>query len=362
MVETPRRAADVMSWSVPVGVILAGGLGTRMQPLTRTTPKPMLPVGGEPIVLHQLRQLASAGLQDVVLAISHRAEDFEQVSVLGSELGVRVRLSVEDTPMGTGGGLAMAARSLPVGPDDQPVVVLNGDLLTGHDLSAQIAALRDADGRVDGVVHVRQVLDARPFGSVTTDDEGVITAFVEKSPHPPSREVNAGTYVLRRGLLEDLERQLADTPISMEREVFPEVVARRGLLAYREDAYFRDVGSPAALVAASRDVVTRGVPEADSPTGRSGIVHPGATVEDSARVVGGASVLPGARICAGALVDGSIILEGAVVGVGAEVRASVLGERAVVGAGARLRQCALGAGVEIAAGAALVDELLEPQS
>lgn len=321
-----------------VAVVLAGGAGTRMRPLTDRTPKPLLPVGGTPLVELQLEQLRRCGVGDVVLATGYRAEAFASLS---RRTRPRVALSVEDEPRGTGGALGLAASALPPGPSDQCVVVLNGDLLTGHDLAAQVERLRRSPAHVQGAIHVRDVPDARPYGSVLADDDGVVTAFVEKSPASLSRTVNAGTYVLRRALLDDLAArrgpggaQGAQAPVSLERDVFPGLADARALVAHREDAYFRDVGSPPALVAASVDAVTRGVPFEDRTTGRPAAVDPEAVVATTAEVTGGSSVLAGAVVEERAVIDGSVVMAGARVGLGAVVRRSVVDLDAEVPAGA----------------------------
>lgn len=319
----------------PAAIILAGGLGTRMRPLTERTPKPLLPVGGTPIVAVQLEQLQRSGVRDVVLATSYRAEDFDDV-VAGIDLGLDVRISVEEQPLGTGGGLGVAATALPPGPPDQPVVVLNGDLLTGHDIAAQVRTIESAGPDIAVVLHVRDVEDARPFGSVVTDDEGVVTRFEEKSPHPPSQTVNAGTYVLRRSFLDELTARSGTGAFSLERDVFPDVVDGRRMLAHRDDAYFCDVGNPAALVRASADVVTRGVPFEDRPTGLARKVSPAAGVDPTARVDGGSSILPGAQVLAGATLDAAVVMAGATVGAGAVIRRSTVGPGATVADGAVL--------------------------
>lgn len=307
-----------------------------MAPLTRDCPKPLLPVGPWTLVDHQVAALTRAGVDRIVLSTGYRHEDFTDLVARLRSTGVDLTTVVEETPLGTGGGLREALRSLP---GAQTVIVLNGDLLSGHDLAAQVAHLQAAPPEVVGVVHVRDVADARPYGSVLTDDEGRITAFVEKSPDPPSRSVNAGTYVIRPRLLEDLT---ATTVLSLEREVFPALAARQALLAHRESAYFLDVGSPAALVTANRDLLLTPWPgAAATPTGPA-LVLPGSTIDPSARLGGGTVVHPGALVGAGAHLDSAVVLAGAQVDEGAVVRRTVVGRRAHVTAGTHVVDEALG--------------------
>lgn len=307
-----------------------------MHPLTADCPKPLLPVGPWTLIEHQLASLAAAQVDRVVLATGYRHADFADLVTASRATGVDLTTIVEQTPQGTGGGLREALRALP---GAEAVVVLNGDLLTGHDLRAQVDLLMTASPHVLASVHVREVEDARPYGSVVTDEEGHITAFVEKSAAPPSRTVNAGTYVVRPAVLADIA---PSGPVSLERDVFPALARRGALLAHRETAYFRDVGSPAALVAANRDLLLDPWPgAAAAPRGES-LVLPGATVEPGARLTGGTVVHPGAVVGAGARLESAVVLTDARVEEGATVVRSVLGRRARVGHGARVEDAALG--------------------
>lgn len=309
-----------------------------MLPLTADCPKPLLPVGPWTLLEHQVAALATADVRRIVLSTGYRHADFHDLVTRLREGGVELITVVEDSPLGTGGGLREALRAIP---DAEEVIVLNGDLLSGHDLRAQIEVLRASGPEVLGVVHVREVFDARPYGSVVTDGTRRITAFVEKSSAPPSRIVNAGTYVVRAGVLRHIAPHGA---VSLEREVFTDLVPRRGLLAYREDAYFLDVGSPAALVTANRDLLSRPWPGA-APTGRGpALVLPGARVHPSASLSEGTVVHPGAVIGAGARLESVVVLAGAHIDEGAHVTRSVIGCRARVRSGARVDDDALGTG------------------
>lgn len=231
------------------GVILAGGRGTRMGSLTDHLPKPMLPVAGRPLVVHQLERLNACGVTRVAISTGYRGAAFERV--LDAVPGLEVLLAHEPAPLGTGGGCAYAVRHLRL---DRtcPVVVLNGDLLTSHDLGAQLAAHEAAVSRgARATIHVRQIPDPRDYGCVVVDAQSLVTAFHEKSDQPPSSLVNAGTYVIRADVLLDLPE---DQVISMERDVFPALAAAGQLTAYEEDAYFLDVGTPQALAQAEQDL------------------------------------------------------------------------------------------------------------
>jgi mannose-1-phosphate guanylyltransferase len=323
-------------------VIVAGGFGTRMLPLTERRPKHLLEVGGVPFLEHQIARLADAGVRHVVLATSYRAELFEPVLGDGARWGVRLTYVEEKEPLGTGGAIRNVAEALGDDPEGA-VVILNGDVLSDHDLHAQLADFdTPRDGRpVDVSLHLVTVDDARPFGCVPTDPDGRVLGFLEKSEDPVTNQVNAGCYVFRRRVVDTIP---TGRPVSVERETFPGLVEGGALVVgYVENPYWRDVGSPAALVAASRDLV---LGNAHSPAyGREpadALVQEGAEVDATAAVSDGSVVLAGARVEERAEVSGSVVMAGAIVGAGAVVVDSVVGPGAVVGSGARLDGVAVG--------------------
>jgi mannose-1-phosphate guanylyltransferase len=322
-------------------VIVAGGFGTRLRPLTSRHPKHLLNVGGVPFLEHQVGRLAGAGVGHIVLATSYHAELFEPVLGDGSRWGVRLDYVQEQEPLGTAGAIRNVAGALSDEPDSA-VVILNGDVLSGHDLTGQLADFRrPREGRaVDVSLHLVRVPDARPFGCVPTDERGRVTGFMEKSEHPVTDQVNAGCYVFRRAIIDEIP---AGRVVSVERETFPALVeSGRLVVGFVDTAYWRDVGTPAALVAASRDLVL-GVapsPAVDGPAPAR--VAASATVADGAVVDGGSVVAADARVGAGARVTGSVVMERAVIGRDAVVEDSVVGPAALVGAGARLHEVTVG--------------------
>ena len=323
-------------------VIVAGGFGTRLLPLTRNRPKHLLEVGGVPFLEHQIARLAEAGVGHVVLATSYRADLFEPVLGDGSRWGIRLTYVQEEEPLGTAGAIRNVADALGEDPEGA-VVILNGDILSGHDLAAQLADFdRPRDGRaVDVSLHLVEVEDARPFGCVPTDDSGRVVAFVEKSEHPVTRQINAGCYVFRRRVVDTIP---AGRVVSVERETFPALVEDGAVVVgYVENAYWRDVGTPAALVAASRDLVL-GIASSPAmdPEPAGAYVEPRAEVDPAAVLSGGSAVSAGARVEAGAVVNGSVVMAGAVVEKGATLVDCVLGPGAVVAAGVSLREVTVG--------------------
>src|SRR5215510_5322708 len=270
-------------------ILLVGGQGTRLRPLTIGMPKPLLPTAGVPFLAHQLARAAASGVGRVVLATAFRAEMFAEVFGDGSDYGLEIVYASEDEPLGTGGGIRNAAVSLLSGPDD-PVVVLNGDVLSGHDLGAQIDMHRKADAAV--TLHLVEVPDPARFGCVPTDFDGRVTAFLEKTPHPVTSQINAGCYVFTRRFIDAMP---AGRVLSVERETFPALIeAGEIVMGYLESAYWLDVGTPEAFVRGSRDLVLGELasPALPGPCGEA-LLLPGAIADSSARLSGGTVV--GAR-------------------------------------------------------------------
>lgn len=337
-------------------VIVAGGFGTRLLPLTTRHPKHLLNVGGVPFLEHQIARLAAAGVGHIVVATSYRADRFEPVLGNGDRWLVRLDYVQEDEPLGTAGAIRNVAGSLGSDPDGA-VVILNGDILSDHDLSAQLLEFETPrDGRqVDVSLHLVEVADARAFGCVPTDERGRVLGFEEKSQNPVTNQINAGCYVFRRSVIDAIP---SGRVVSVERETFPGLVAAGNLVTgFVDPAYWRDVGTPQALVAASKDLVL-GVASSPAieaePSG--GHIVGTAEVAPSATVNGGSLVAEGARVGDFAVVSGSVVMAGAVVGAGATVVDSALGPGTVVGAGAEVTDCAVGDDARIGPGVRLRGE------
>ena len=328
-------------------ILLVGGLGTRLRPLTDGLPKPMLPVAGVPLVVHQIVRAREAGVDHIVLATSYRAVVFADALGDGSRLDVRVDYAVEDEPLGTGGAIRNAAAHLRSAEDD-PVLVFNGDVIDGHDIRAQVAA-HEAAG-ADATLYLTRVDDARAYGCVPTDAAGRVIAFLEKVPEPVTDQINAGCYVFRRAVVDAMPSGRA---VSVERETFPGLLsAGAHVLGVVDRSYWRDLGTPESYVRGSADVVL-GLVDAPARPGPAGevLLLEGADVAADARLSGGTCVGVDAVVGAGAVVDGSVLLDGANVGAGAVVRASAVGRKARIGADAVLDGVIVADGVEVPSGA-----------
>jgi len=298
-------------------VVLVGGFGTRLRPLTLHTPKQMLPVVNRPMIERVLTHLALHGVEQAVLAMGYRPDVFQAAYPDGRCAGVELHYAIEPEPRDTAGAIRFAALDAGIA---ERFLVLNGDVLTDLDLGELIATHERAGA--EGTISLHRVEDPSAFGVVPTDEAGRVTAFIEKPPREeaPTDLINAGTYVLEPSVL---DRIAPDVPVNVERVTFPAMVEDGSLYAVDGDTYWIDAGTPSTYLAANLDLIAgrRGPAEAG--------VHPDAEVDGA---VAGAVIGPGAHVGDGAIVSGSVVLEGAVIGAGALVQDAIIGSRAQVGA------------------------------
>lgn len=274
-----------------VAILLVGGFGTRLMPLTKNTPKPMLTVAGIPVTEHQLAMAKAAGITEIVLATSYLSEVFIPYFGDGSQWGMKIKYAVEKQPLGTGGAIRNAAQLLD---SAESVVILNGDVLSSHNLSEQIRQHEARDA--DVTLHLTVVDDARAFGCVPTDSDGRVTAFLEKMENPVTNQINAGCYVFNPRVISTIP---LDTVVSVERETFPQLVENgSAVFGYVENAYWLDIGTPRALLKASKDIVTRN---------GDFLAMPGSHIDPTAVVTGGSCIGTNTSVGAGVVIDGSII-------------------------------------------------------
>ncbi|RSS35972.1 NDP-sugar synthase [Streptomyces sp. WAC08241] len=327
-------------------ILLVGGKGTRLRPLTVNTPKPMVPAAGVPFLTHQLARARAAGVEHIVLATSYLAEVFEPHFGDGSDLGLSLEYVTEEEPLGTGGAIRNVASRLHSGPDD-PVLIFNGDILTGLDIGALVDT--HSSSGADVSLHLTRVDDPRAFGLVPTDPTGRVTAFLEKPQTPEeivTDQINAGAYVFRRSVIDTIP---TGRPVSVERETFPELLASGAHLQGMVDStYWLDLGTPQAFVRGSADLVLGRAPSPAVP-GRCGdrLVLPSARVAPDAKLTGGTVVGADAVIGEGARVTGSTLLAGAVVEPGAVITDSLVGAGARIGARTVLSGAVIGDGAQV---------------
>jgi mannose-1-phosphate guanylyltransferase len=308
-------------------IVLVGGEGTRLRPLTETTPKPALTLVDRPFLAYMIEWLAGHGVSEVVLACGF-LPDVLREALAGEEerAGVAIRYVAEPEPLGTAGAIRFAADALgdALG---EAFLALNGDVLTDLDLGALLRAHREAGARA--TIGLHPVEDAAAFGLVRSGVGGEVLEFLEKTGEHAPGEINAGMYALQRSVLDLIP---AGQNVSIEREVFPRLVGA-GLHGRLLDGYWLDIGTPERYLQASWDILEGRVSTRVEPTAPGLLVDPAAAVAKGATIGPRAVVGPGCRVEAGAEVRDSVLLGGCAVGAGARVIGSVLGPGAEVAAG-----------------------------
>jgi mannose-1-phosphate guanylyltransferase len=313
-------------------VVLAGGEGTRLRPLTLVMPKQMLPVGRRPMIERVLTWLAGHGVDEAVLSLGYRPDAFLEAYPGGESCGVRLLYAVEESPLDTAGAIRFAALA---GDVDETFVVVNGDVLTDLDVAGLVQFHRERGAEAS--IALTPVEDPSRYGVVPTDQDGRVLAFIEKPPpgEAPTNLINAGTYVLEPSVL---DRIPPGRKVSIERETFPALVAEGRLYAKGSEAAWLDAGTPATLLAANL---------AFAPLGPDGTGVTGSVLSDDV------SVAPGA------VIERSLLMDGAVVESGAVVRDSIVGPGARIGTGARIEaHSVIGQGYVVEAGAELTEARL----
>ena len=264
----------------------------------------MLQVAGVPFTEHQITKARDAGISEIVLATSFKAELFEPYFGDGRNFEISIKYAVEEVALGTGGAISNAAQALS---GTGPVAILNGDVLSGHDLGAQFN-FHEAKG-ADVTLFLTKVEDARAYGAVELDESGRVSAFNEKMENPPTNIINAGCYIFNRDVISTIP---FGKVVSVERETFPNLLATGArVFGFIDTSYWLDIGTPAALLKASRDLVLEG--------GKEFLALEGSKISPSASITGGTVIGRNAQIAADAQISGCVIGDGAVIGVGARL-------------------------------------------
>jgi NDP-sugar pyrophosphorylase family protein len=323
-------------------VILAGGEGTRLRPLTLSTPKPVVPVVDRPFLRHQLDLLARVGVSDVIFSVAYQPDRVRSVFGDGAGLGMRIHYAVEDSPLGTGGAVKNAEPHL-----DGTTIVLNGDVLTDVDLAAVLAMHRES--RASATILLTPVPNPSAYGLVETDRSGRVLRFTEK-PDPSqitTDTINAGIYVLETKTLSLMPPAVNH---SIERSFFPALLARGDeVAAFIHRGYWIDIGTPEKYLQVHRDILRgRFQVRLEGRNGGGGWVHESARIDPAARLEGPYYVGPGCQLAAGgALGPDAVLVSEVRVHAGARVRDSVLWSGCEVGPDARIEGALLGPGVRI---------------
>jgi mannose-1-phosphate guanylyltransferase len=324
-------------------LILVGGFGTRLRPLTNDTPKQMLPVVDRPMIEHVVAHLARHGVEQVVLSLGFKPDAFLAGYPDGTCAGIPLHYAVEPEPLDTAGAVRFAASDAGI---DDTFLVMNGDVLTDLDIGALVARHRETGA--EGTIHLTPVDDPSRYGVVPIDADGRVEAFIEKPARDeaPSNWINAGTYVLEPSVLGRIPE---GRKVSIERETFPAIVADRGLYGFQAAGYWVDAGTPQTYAQVQFDLID-GVRGDPWPA-----VAADATIADDARVEH-SIVMAGARVGAGAELKDAIVFPRATIGDGATVVGSIIGADAVIDSGAVIEPVSIiGQGTTIASGARLAD-------
>ena len=289
-----------------VGILLVGGFGTRLLPLTNKTPKPMLPIANLPVTEHQLLAAKAAGITKVVLATAYLAETFTPYFGDGSKWGIELKYALESEPLGTGGAIRNAAELILAEiSENEPIVVFNGDVLSRHDLAAQIKLHQSSSAAA--TLHLVNVEDARPYGCVPFDESGRVTDFLEKVENPITNSINAGCYVFSPQVIKEIE---LGKVVSVEREVFPELLKRgRVVQAFVDNSYWLDMGTPKALLKGSQDYVGT----------REFIVGENSKISSSAKISSASAIGNNVTIGANVEISASIIRDGVTIAEGCKL-------------------------------------------
>ncbi|MGH9118874.1 MAG: sugar phosphate nucleotidyltransferase [Acidimicrobiales bacterium] len=299
-------------------VVLVGGFGTRLRPLTNTVPKQMLPIVDRPMIEWVVGHLVDHDVDDVVLALGYRPDAFQDRYPDGRCAGADLHYSVESEPLGTAGAIRFAATDAGI---DDTFIVVNGDVLTDLDLSAMVAVHASHGGEATIALH--EVDDPSRYGVVDLDAGGRVRRFVEKPAREeaPSHLINAGTYVLDPSVL---ERIPFGRGVSIERETFPELAADGAMWAVNDDGvYWIDTGTPEDYLQVQLDLIDGRRPVRIDGIDPTAVVHPEAIVRRS--VAGAHTVIERrAELC------DSVIMTGARIGAGASVRGALVGPFEVV--------------------------------
>jgi mannose-1-phosphate guanylyltransferase len=316
-------------------IVLVGGEGTRLRPLTADVPKPALTLVDRPFIAYMIEWLGGHGVTEAVLACGFKPGVLREALGDGEHAGVRLSYTVEPDRRGTAGAIRFAADSLGERLEER-FLALNGDVLTDLDLGTLLQAHDQLGARATIALH--QVEDSAAYGLVRTDEEGEVLEFLEKTGEPVLGEINAGAYVLERSVLELIP---PGREVSIEREVFPRLVGE-GLHALALEGYWLDIGTRERYLEASWDILEGRVETAVRPTSPGLLVAPGAEISPQATIGPRAVVSAGCRVESGAELRGSIAFEGCVIGEGAKVRDSILAQGVTVAPGAILADAVVG--------------------
>lgn len=322
--------------SITKAILLVGGKGTRLMPLTTNVPKPMLRIAGAPVTEHQIVKAREAGVTEIVLATSYLAEVFKPYFGDGSRFGIKIKYAFENQPLGTGGAIANAAAELSLKADES-IYIFNGDVLSSHHLNAQ--AELHFEKKASATLHLVEVDDARAYGCVPLSKDGRVLDFLEKMDNPIAKTINAGCYIFSAAALEKIPRGVVT---SVERETFPLLLKSGGLIfGYSQSDYWIDMGTPAAMIQASRDLIM--APHISLATPE---------VRQERLVSASANIHPNAKVASGSFVQDRVVI-----GENTEILGSIIGADSVIESEVFIENSYLAPGSRVKSGSKLRGEI-----
>jgi mannose-1-phosphate guanylyltransferase len=335
-------------------ILLVGGQGTRLHPLTLTVAKPLLPVVNATLTEHQIAIAKSHGIERIILGTSYKAESFQEVLGDGSHLGVEIDYAYEPEPLGTGGAIRNAATKLHSGPTE-PVAIFNGDILSQVNITHLVQAFYRHNA--DVILYLTRVSDPRNFGLVPTALDGRVIAFTEKPQTDAeiiSDQINAGVYIFKRSAIDEIP---ADTVVSVERDVFPRFL-REGFKVFADvqDCYWLDLGTPQSFIKGAKDLVSE---KFFSPIFKSSNflywAERSSRINPTALIGGGSSIGANCNIGSNNQINASVLMDSVQSGAEVIIEDSIISSGVKIADGVSLKNSVIGAGAQIAKGAKLVN-------
>ncbi|KAH9385240.1 mannose-1-phosphate guanylyltransferase [Nematocida major] len=330
------------------GIILVGGMGTRLQPLTHTQPKPLIPFANKPILKHQIEALVEAGVTEVILAVGHMQENIkEYLHRYEQDLGVKITYSVESSPMGTAGPLALLREVLKN--ERKPFFVLNSDVICKFPFSEMLESHRKHGG--DGTILATKVEAPEKYGVIVSDADARMVQFVEKPEKFVGNRINAGVYIFGRNVLNYIQ----DKPMSIEKDVLPHMIKHAIVKTFDLKGFWMDIGQPKDYVLGNI-LYHQNNPDL-SMIDKTARISPGAMIGKNT------TIGPGVEIEEGVEIENSIVFEGACIKKNALIVNSIIGWGAVVGRWSRIEDYSvLGANVSVQEGIYITGGKIQPNT
>jgi len=333
---------------VTEAILLVGGYGTRLKPLTIHTPKPMLKVAGFPVTQHQISKAKNAGIDHIVLGTAFKAEVFKTYLGDGSFMGVKLDYAYEPVQLGTGGGIRNASQFLTCGPED-PVVIFNGDVLTGVNIENVLKIWKEK--KADVALYLTKVKNPKAYGLVPTDKEGNVLAFLEKPEKDEdivTDQINAGMYIFKRKIIDTIATEKV---VSVEREVFPNLLKNNyKVIGVVDESYWLDLGTPQAFVKGSSDLVTGAIKTGLVTNNLQKLLGENVIINENVELLNGTFVGKNSSIGKNSKLDKCVIGENVFIGDNCVISSSIIANGSRIGDSCEILDSVIADNVEISSG------------